>query len=96
MLRLSLVNNLGLVHSLNTIVDAQRLKDRLQRREVNLEEQRALEEGCLKRDAINRHTLVLDSAIDTLTTEALRKQRADDPDGFAIALASDESPPRVR
>ena len=37
--------------------------------------------------------LALDSAIDTLTTEALRKQRADDPDGFAIALASDESPP---
>ena len=91
--RVSLVHNLGLVHSLQTIVDAQNLRDKLQRREVNLEEQRALEEGLVHRTNISRHMLVLDSAIDTLTTKALEKQREDDPGGFAIAIASDESPP---
>ena len=93
MVRMSLVHNLGLVHSLQTIVDAQNLRDKLQRREVNLEEQRALEEGLVHRTNVSRHMLVLDSAIDTLTTKALEKQREDDPEGFAIAIASDESPP---
>ena len=93
MVRLSLVNNQALVHSLNTLQDAKRLEEKLQRRDEDLEKHMALEDAGLHQTTLSRHMLVLESAMDTLTKEALAEQRAADPDGFAIGIASDESPP---
>ena len=92
-IRDALVNKTPLVHQLNTIVDANRLIAKLQRQELDLEKENDLVESVVKRDSLGRHMLVLESALDAYMAEMLATQRAEDPEGFGLGMATDESPP---
>ena len=45
------------------------------------------------RTALNRHALVLDAALDAWQLEEWARRRDADPEGWALAVATDESPP---
>jgi hypothetical protein len=45
------------------------------------------------RQSIAKHMLLLDSALDSVLAKQIEAWRAQDPDAFGVALATDESPP---
>ncbi len=93
MVRMALVDKVGLIHLPKTLIDAHRLIKQLQQESARLDEFRDLEERLYSRQAITQHMLLLDAALDAYTAERFRRQREADPEMFGVGLGTDESPP---
>ena len=92
-LRLALTNKVGLTHVLKTVVGAHELICKFKKQELDCAEHLALEEQLHSRHALARHMLLLDSALDAHTKDRLQRHREMCGEGFAVGLATDESPP---
>ena len=90
-LRMSLGNKVGFMHMVNTLVDAQRVLARLRGSEM-VEASLAVDD-LFSRDALRRHLRVLDAALDAWQRQEWSRRRDADPEGWGLAVATDESPP---
>ena len=96
MVRLALKDKVSLSHLPNTILDAARVIHGLTRSEQPVEEHHDLTDRLYHRTTLGRHMLILDPALDACTAAEWQAIRDKDPEGFGVALASDESPPSQR
>ena len=94
--RLALVNKVSLTHLVNTALDFERLRQKFVLQGDGFDSGFG-KEDLFGRRAIARHMLILDSALDSRQKDELLEERARcEPGTFAVALATDESPPSQR
>ena len=86
-IRMLLANKISAKHMANTLADSQRVLARAHGSDAE-----ALS-VALSRQALNSHMLHLDSALDAWQLQIWQRRCEADPDGWALALATDESPP---
>ena len=75
----------------NTLVDAQRALARLRGSEM-VEASLAVDD-LFSRHALTNHLRILDAALDAWQRQEWSRRRDADPEGWGLAVATDESPP---
>ena len=90
--RTILVNKIALQHMVTCFLDADRLRHQLLRQPPDQADPLTADH-LYSRQSIAKHMLLLDSALDSVLAKQIEAWRAQDPDAFGVALATDESPP---
>ena len=90
-LRMSLGNKIASRRMVQTLVDAQRVLG--QKYGTGQEDVARVLDDFFSRTTLDRHALVLDAALDAWQLGEWARRRAADPEGWALAVATDESPP---
>ncbi len=93
MVRMLLLDHIVLECVVRTVVDAQALAQKLMLHEPDLAESQEIQEQLFGKDSIRRHMLLLDSSLDTWTSDMVMRERGAAPEEWAAGLATDESPP---
>ena len=94
-IRMALVDKIATKHMPSTLVDAHRIIQRLlsKDKEQNMEDVQRQQDGLYSKVALQHHMLILDDALDAYTAERWKRTRDSDPTGWAVGVATDESPP---
>ena len=97
-LRLALSNKVSLQHMVKTVLDASALIQRLRSGDPAADpgERHMLSDRLHGRQALANHLIHVDAALDAHLADELLALRKADPEYFAVAVATDESPPSQR